>query len=357
MSEVRGHRERAGERLGRAPRWAVTSLAALLAVAPPAVGQNALPLRHGQLVVAIGVEAGNAQEEFGEITAGAFVPDGRFLVLDRRFGVLRVFSPDGGMMAAAGRPGSGPGEFRLPVQVHLLSNRVVLVLDFGLSRFSIFDLTRDSLTFRRSFQVQSPAKEFCVLGDTLYVAGVRSADTATVTRYTLDGREAGTLGELFLTERDPVLAAAVSARLRIGCLPAKGLVLVASDYLPAIRAYDGRTGERRWEVRLAAFQETLLERKGTSVFFKVPPSQSIHQVDGLLGLNDGTVLVPLKRTWRRAEGAPTQSEHELRLLSPEGRELSMQRPTPRLVALSQHLLAAEDTTVDYPRVLIYRRPR
>src|SRR5512135_583278 len=154
-----------GSRLGRGdtmPTFAGSLVAGLLIIAMSA-GLRAQdhivgPFRLGPRTAAIGVLEGDPRQEFGEISSVAILPDGRVVVLDRRIPSLRLFAPDGTPLFVAGRVGSGPGEFRLPSQVRLLPSGELAVLDVGLARLSFFRLVRDSLRFRRSFQVAPTAR-------------------------------------------------------------------------------------------------------------------------------------------------------------------------------------------------------
>lgn len=315
------------------------------------------PFRLGLRTAAIGVLEGDPRQEFGEISSVAILPDGRVVVLDRRIPSLRLFAPDGTPLFVAGRVGSGPGEFRLPSQVRLLPSGELAVLDVGLARLSFFRLVRDSLRFRRSFQVAPTAREFCVLGDSVYVAGARAGDSSTVLRYTLSGTEAGGFGGLFPDAKDQVLAAALSAGLRLECLERTGTVLLASEWLPVIRAYDARSGRPRWESRVSEFEEVITEHKATmrgpAIVFKPSPRQSIHKVASILALADSVALVQLEHTARPAGGASV-TRHDFRLIrTASGVEIAAYRDMPHVLARSAGTLALADTT-DFPRLLIYR---
>jgi len=346
------------------PTWA-TGCLLLFALCRALDGQERVtssgPLHLGARTAVIGVLEGDSLQEFGEVGAVSLLPDGRVVVLDRRLPSLHLFTSGGRPLFVAGRAGSGPGEFRLPSQLRILRGGDLGVLDFGLSRMSFFSLIRDSIQFRRSFQVAPPAREFCVLGDSLYVAGAPTGDSTTLRRYTLNGAEAGSLGELFPDLSDRILAAAVSAGLRVECQQKAGLVLLASEWLPTVRAYDARSGRRLWETRLSGFQEAIIEHRvpgiegrGSAIAFRPPPSQSIHKVAGILALPEGTVLVQLERIWRPAGGGPTRTEYEIRLLRSEsGVEIGSYRNVPRVFANSGGTIVIADTT-DYPRLLIYR---
>ncbi|HLL47323.1 MAG TPA: 6-bladed beta-propeller [Longimicrobiaceae bacterium] len=64
---------------------------------------------------------------------------GRVWVADRQQQNIRVFDPRGTHVRTIGRKGSGPGEFRSVSGLTRMPNGNLLVLDFGNSRFSVYD--------------------------------------------------------------------------------------------------------------------------------------------------------------------------------------------------------------------------
>lgn len=77
--------------------------------------------------------------EWYRIDDAARLPNGRVVVLDAGLHELFYFDPEGGLLARAGREGDGPGEFRDPAGLALLTGDTVLVYDRGSRRFSLFD--------------------------------------------------------------------------------------------------------------------------------------------------------------------------------------------------------------------------
>jgi hypothetical protein len=301
----------------------------------------------------VGVLEGNVSEQFGELTAMAPQRGGRFAVLDARLGALRVFDAKGAAATSLGRPGSGPGEFRVPTSLAVISEDTVAVLDHSLSRISFFNTSGESKSgFVRSFQLDVPSRDFCALGKWLFVAGFRARDTSIVRRIDLAGAERDAFGDPFPNVLDLGLARMVSLQLRITCVPEKGLVLVASDWYPTIRAYTASTGELKWAASLKDFEQTVIEATAEGgVGFRPPPSQAIHKIVGLIPLDTSVVLVQLERTSRERPGAKATKVYEARLVrSATGEQIGSQAPFLRVLAATRSTLYLSDTT-DYPKAL------
>lgn len=95
----------------------------------------------GKLLLSLGNgKPGTGLDQFDRPTDIAFGPQGEIFVSDG-YGNSRVmkFSPSGGFITAWGKPGSAPGEFKLPHAIVLDSPGRVLVGDRENSRVQVFD--------------------------------------------------------------------------------------------------------------------------------------------------------------------------------------------------------------------------
>lgn len=63
----------------------------------------------------------------------------RFALLDQIQGNVKVFDPSGSWLRSVGRPGDGPGEFRLVSDAVLIEDDMLIVLDVAHRRLSRFD--------------------------------------------------------------------------------------------------------------------------------------------------------------------------------------------------------------------------
>ncbi len=90
-------------------------------------------------VYRVGAAVGEAWQEFGTIRQVAFDAAGNLYVLDSLAGRIFVVAPDGGLLREFGRLGEGPGEFRTPTAMAVISDGQVVVANLGHQAYQIFD--------------------------------------------------------------------------------------------------------------------------------------------------------------------------------------------------------------------------
>ena len=121
------------------------------------------PLRYG---LTLGVLTSPPEQVFGHIEAAQLLPAHHgIVVLDSRMNAVRVFSCEGAMLAAAGRPGGGPGEFRVPVAMDVDEHGRIHVLDMGTSRITRFELDGNRLRYLGATPLDFVATSFCAMRD------------------------------------------------------------------------------------------------------------------------------------------------------------------------------------------------
>ena len=101
----------------------------------------------------IGAAVGDTTVTFGRVHDALRLRNGRIVVADRQASQLRIFDHGGELLAAAGRAGDGPGEFRDPRRVLECARDSVFVYDPAHDRVSVFSAAG---TFSRSFHVELP---------------------------------------------------------------------------------------------------------------------------------------------------------------------------------------------------------
>jgi len=94
----------------------------------------------------IGTPGAMPAHEFQRVDDARRLRDGRIVVADGGAGTVRMFTPEGTLLWSAGRPGDGPGEYRLIERLGVGPGDSIWVFDFGLRRFTI--LTFDGETAR-----------------------------------------------------------------------------------------------------------------------------------------------------------------------------------------------------------------
>jgi streptogramin lyase len=98
------------------------------------------PVGEKLMTISVG-EQPETRSAFNGTTDIAFGPGGRLFIADG-YGNARVleYSPDGKRVRAWGKPGSGPGEFKLPHSIQIDEKGVVYVADRENGRIQKFDL-------------------------------------------------------------------------------------------------------------------------------------------------------------------------------------------------------------------------
>jgi len=88
--------------------------------------------------VSIGMLEGPDEYLIGNPRSLAVSDDGVIFMLDRQVPVIRAYGPDGNHLFDVGREGGGPGEYKSPGAIALLSDGRLLVRDPANNRISIF---------------------------------------------------------------------------------------------------------------------------------------------------------------------------------------------------------------------------
>ena len=101
----------------------------------------------------IGGTAGDTKTELSEVVHAARIPDGRIVVLNGGTQELRFFDSTGTFLTAAGRKGSGPGEFEAPVWMRTAAAQI-FVYDILHRRFTVLD-TAGGLVQNFSFSLRN----------------------------------------------------------------------------------------------------------------------------------------------------------------------------------------------------------
>ena len=92
-----------------------------------------------QAQITIGVLDGSAEYQFYDVVAATRQSDGDIVVIDGGSREVRLYDGLGTFLAKWGEHGSGPGEFRQPVQISIAHGDTILVWDDALARVTRFD--------------------------------------------------------------------------------------------------------------------------------------------------------------------------------------------------------------------------
>jgi hypothetical protein len=105
----------------------------------PAWGDSAGWTVAASPVLDMGVAAGDPAYEFQTILGLTRLPNGNILVANRGTRELRFYSPSGEHIRSVGRDGEGPGEFRNFFGAYRYGSDSLIVWDYRLFRWSVFD--------------------------------------------------------------------------------------------------------------------------------------------------------------------------------------------------------------------------
>lgn len=233
----------------------------------------------------IGTVGGSSSTVLGRVVGVARVGE-QIGVLDALTKTLRVFDTDGKPLYNLGADGHGPGEFISPRSVQALGGRAFIVFD-GAGRVTRFD-AQDGASPETLLQFDGLLEGGCVLGNDIYIHGLRPGDDRVVHRYDLGGRYRGSFGEMYRTESRIVLMHVALGR--IACVPTQGqeIVAVLPALLPELRAYTA-DGSLRWWIDFRSFTPIELKEIQRGVTMREPCGES-NTWAGLATSRLGSVL-------------------------------------------------------------------
>lgn len=280
----------------RCPACATIWLAAL--VAP--LGAQSLPDMSD--VVSVGSLEGGVDDVFGQVTDVAVLPDDRFVTIDNRLQVLRLYSHDGALLSKAGRAGQGPGEFRW-IESVAASGGTVSVLDRGNARLTFFALEGDSLTYDSDVRLPFQAWDHCALNDRVFMVGVH--DNHVIHEIDRTGRvlrsfEAVTQSGDF--SGFEILVRRLLSYGMIECATSGEQIFFFSKHRGFVRAYTP-VGQRVWTAELPGFlgmTPTLTER-GTLIYAPDEETMSWTVGQTISLVRPGLLLVQADSIWLPAD--------------------------------------------------------
>jgi hypothetical protein len=149
-------------------------------------------------MLSLGVVEGDTLQEFHRVMTPFRLPDGSVAVPLSGAGTIRIFDGDGAYVQSLGRPGAGPGEFRLLIGAWPRGDTIE-ALDFRLRRITRF-LPDDRI---ETVSLQSDLPDLSTplgpLGDGWAIAGLAHGgpgrrDLTVVHRFSRDGADLGVVG-------------------------------------------------------------------------------------------------------------------------------------------------------------------
>ena len=243
--------------------------------------------------IGIGTFGGPSGTVLGRI-AGVVRVGEQIGVLDAQTMTLRVFGLEGKPMYELGARGQGPGEFMSPRAVQGLDGRAFAVFD-ATGRVTRFD-AHEGASPETLVRFDGLLEGGCVLGDDIYIHGLRPGDNRVVHRYDSRGHYLGSFGEMYRTESRVVLMHVALGR--IACIPGQDIVVVLPALLAELRAY-AADGTLLWWVLFRGFKPLELEEIERGATLREP----CGAFDTWVGLipssgSDSELLVQVLRAFR-----------------------------------------------------------
>jgi hypothetical protein len=222
--------------------------------------------------------------DLGTVTDAAKDAEGRVYILDPTAHRIIVTDAHLRRLGSFGRRGAGPGEFREPVSVGVLSNGRIAVLDRALGRITVLAV-RDggrSLVMQQTINLNINSEAMCVLpGDEFLIYGFESGGRLHV--FDRNGRRRRSFAPP--AARLSPMAQGLLARGKIACDAERDEVLVASRFSPWVELFRVSTGAQIWTERLQPFRETRVQDRGSQVTISSGAS-GLSLISGLLNTRD-----------------------------------------------------------------------
>lgn len=245
-------------------------------------------LRLGQL-------DGPPAHTFGEVKDVRPIDAGRFVVLDAHAPVVKLYDMSGRLLAATGRDGQGPGEFRWPAAAAVAGDRLYIV-DTGNRRIQEFRVADDEMAFVRVFRLPFDARDVCAVGKRVYVSGLHEGHT--VHEVSVDGEIVRSFGELSKADEVPegwprrILQETRSVGF-LACSTARRTIVSLGVHGPEIRAYSP-DGAERWTAVLRDYSRmgAAMTDRGT-MQYRGDPKTGVHHKAVALAVDDRRVFAQL----------------------------------------------------------------
>lgn len=296
--------------------------------------------------------------EFGHVQRALLFPADHATILDSRLNTLHTFALTGRLVASVARPGSGPGEFRVPKAVVTAGKTVIAVLDAGKAEIISFSWRENRWHYENARRVPTHIEDVCLLDHRLFGVGnsFRDSTIAHVLKWSDSSDDEERSFGSPLATGTPLRRAVLSKGLRVAC--GTNRIIVAGRWSPEIRGY-APAGNLLWVHHLRPFEPVELEERGRGVIFRPGPNGRVHVVAELGVWGTSLVYVQVGLMTRDVNGQDQFAEvttHWLRLS--DGVLVAQQKNLPIIGDItSDHLLFRDNH--DLPGFSLYRinRPR
>ena len=207
-------------------------------------------LRQTTLTAVIGASEGERHEMLGSIEDADVDSAGRIFILDSQHKQLFVYNHSGEFIQNIGRPGTGPGEFTRPRELHIDNSGRVIVLDGR--RVSVFTPRGDTYALDASVTQGFWSGSLCTRNERIYLSGNWSEHYASFVHVlTFGGEHVRSFGMTYQYPVEFVRTDLSSGPL--ACHDASDAVIYMFVRLPVIYGYRDQ-GDQSWMSMLADFE-------------------------------------------------------------------------------------------------------
>ena len=246
--------------------------------------------------IAIGSQDREGPDLFGSIAGVTMDTRRNVYVLDGSEQHVRVFSASGQHIGTVGRPGRGPGDLRDAMAVWHDGESSLFVVD-RYDGISIFTTAGNRFRFERRIGADLRPTAVCTIGQSVFVAGTRSARILHSLRRT--GEVMRSFGAPFRRDSMPGIQEVHDrADLVVMCDGRREQIVVAEGAQNKVRAY-ATDGSLRWESALPAYDGYAVginrQPRGIAVFWGTHLTRTILPVGGDL------LLVQVSQQSRRRD--------------------------------------------------------
>jgi hypothetical protein len=253
---------------------------------------------------------------------------GRVVLLDAQLNRITLWKGQQ-LLATAGGSGFGPGQLAEPYSLGRIGSSVIGVLDPAARAIAEYEVTNNSLKFKKQFLLGRNGSDFCTFPDRLALLG-RGGDNPTrdyplLYYYSLDGRQTNAFGVPF-SNHSPYARIALSFG-RVLCDSRSHRLLVVSELYPEIRAYD-LSGKLLWTTHLDKLISIQIQEISTrEVHISFPPGDAYHAITSLFPVTGDSFGIQI---CLRTQQQPTECRTlETRVYSIQtGQQLGSQRSLP-----------------------------
>lgn len=322
--------------------------------------QTQSPLTLKSVIFETGALEGTPDATFGRLGDLAFSSSGALAVLDDITPALKVFADDGTLMASTGSEGNGPGEWSWPSSVDWLNQGELVVLSQGHHRLHYYRFDQGLLIHERDVTLGFVARDFCTLGERLFVLGLFEGDTV---------HEIGPTGSILssfgpVMALDPELLGQWEAHVmqwtvdgRIMCDEERRMLLTVPFNLPFVSAFSA-DGAKLWETELAKYHQmrwlSLSGARGARVATD-PATNTAHTARTASTVPGGHLLVQLLE-WNAGTNLDSVAPESRFLSLDNGNEEPFDEPLPRIGAVGIGR-AAVLTESPFPRLAVHATRR